>query len=54
MAQFAQGYERTPQSAMAILDFLEQHFPVNTFMKNVIVELYNEICALENANGENL
>lgn len=29
LPRFIQGYDRTPQSALAILDFLENHFPVN-------------------------
>lgn len=29
LTQFVQGYERSPQSALAILAFLEQHFEVN-------------------------
>jgi hypothetical protein len=29
LAQFIQGYERSPQSALAILEFLESHFGVN-------------------------
>jgi lincosamide nucleotidyltransferase B/F len=29
LPQFVQGYERTPESALAMLAFLEQHFDVN-------------------------
>jgi lincosamide nucleotidyltransferase B/F len=29
LLNFAQGYERTPESALVILEFLEQHFDVN-------------------------
>lgn len=29
LAQFVQGYERTPESALAILEYLEAHFPIN-------------------------
>jgi lincosamide nucleotidyltransferase B/F len=29
LPQFVQGYDRTPQSALAILEFLEKHFDVN-------------------------
>jgi hypothetical protein len=31
-----QGYERSPQSAQAILDFLENHFPVNPAIAQAI------------------
>ncbi|GAP13064.1 hypothetical protein LARV_00806 [Longilinea arvoryzae] len=33
------GYERTPESALAILTFLEQHFPVNQALADRIREL---------------
>ncbi|TLN05666.1 hypothetical protein FDZ74_13425, partial [bacterium] len=33
------GYERTPESALAILAFLEQHFPVNQALADRIREL---------------
>lgn len=39
LAEFVQGYERTPESARAILDFLDQHFKVNPHLKNAILEL---------------
>jgi len=29
LPEFAQGYDRTPESALALLGFLEQHFTVN-------------------------
>jgi lincosamide nucleotidyltransferase len=38
---FLQGYDATPASALAILDFLEQHFDVNVAIKRVIRELCN-------------
>ncbi len=34
-----QGYERTPESALTILAFLEQHFPVNQALADRIREL---------------
>lgn len=42
LADFMQGYERTPQSARAILEFLEQHFTVNPHMRNIILAMSNE------------
>lgn len=36
---FAQGYERTPESAAAILDFLVAHFEVNVAMRAEIAAL---------------
>lgn len=41
LPSFAQGYERTPESALAILAFLEQHFAVNATMSAAIRELVN-------------
>jgi hypothetical protein len=39
LAHFVQGYERTPQSARAILTFLEDHFTVEPAMKAAILAL---------------
>jgi len=39
LAQFMQGYERTPQSAGAILNFLSTHYKVNNCIKNEITRL---------------
>ncbi len=39
LAQFVQGYERTPQSARAILNYLEAHYPINPAIKAVIQTL---------------
>jgi lincosamide nucleotidyltransferase B/F len=39
LAQFVQGYDRSRESAQAILKFLEQHFEVNPAMKAKIAEL---------------
>lgn len=36
---FAQGYERTPQSILAQLDFLDTHFNVNPAMRSLIIKL---------------
>ncbi|RPI86362.1 MAG: hypothetical protein EHM41_08710 [Chloroflexi bacterium] len=36
---FIQGYERSPESAKAILDFLERHFQVNSSIKSRILEI---------------
>lgn len=34
-----QGYERSPESALAILELLEAHFPINPAMKSAILAL---------------
>jgi hypothetical protein len=39
LALFVQGYERSRESALAILTFLEQHFAVNTQIGQRIREL---------------
>lgn len=39
LPEFAQGYERNVESALAILAFLEQHFEVAPSMKRAIEEL---------------
>jgi hypothetical protein len=39
LKDFMQGYEKSPQSARAILQYLEQHFEINPFIKNSIKEL---------------
>lgn len=39
LPRFVQGYERTPESALAILGFLESRFPVNTAMAVLIRQL---------------
>jgi len=39
LATFLQGYERNRESALAVLDFLEQHFPVNLNMASAIRQL---------------
>jgi lincosamide nucleotidyltransferase B/F len=36
---FMQGYDRTPESALTILEFLERHFPVDPKMARFIREL---------------
>ena len=39
LPQFMQGYERTVESALAILYFLDAHFSVNAAMKAAILQL---------------
>ena len=39
LAGFIQGYERSPESALAILDFLERHFEVNRAIAAAIRKL---------------
>jgi lincosamide nucleotidyltransferase B/F len=41
LQDFVQGYERTPESALAILEFLEKHFAVNAGMAATIRRLAN-------------
>jgi lincosamide nucleotidyltransferase len=36
---FSQGYERSAESARAILKFVESHFEVNPFLKRAILDL---------------
>jgi hypothetical protein len=43
LAAFQQGYERTPQSAAAILDFLAEHFPLNEAMTSQIRRLLADL-----------
>ncbi len=39
LAEFVQGYDRTPESARAILAFLEAHFAVDDAMRRAILDL---------------
>ena len=39
LPEFIQGYHRTPESALALLDHLENHFDVNTLMAAAVREL---------------
>ena len=39
LPDFVPGYAHTPQAARAILTFLEQHFEVDPFIKNAILNL---------------
>jgi hypothetical protein len=39
LPQFVQGYERSPESARAILAYLDAHFEVNAAMQAAILEL---------------
>lgn len=42
MADFVQGYERTPESALALLGWFEQHFVVNWAIAKTIRDLIRE------------
>lgn len=44
LAEFVQGYERSPQSARAILAFLQEYFPVNPAIAQAVLDL----CAVNN------
>lgn len=39
LPQFIQGYDRSPESALAILNFLDQKFELNPAMKAAVLEL---------------
>jgi hypothetical protein len=39
LSRFIQGYERSPESARAIVAFLDQHFAINPALKAKILEL---------------
>ena len=41
LPSFSQGYERSIESARAILTFVEKHFEVNPFLKREVLELCN-------------
>ncbi len=43
LPEFVQGYDRSPESALAILEFLEAHFDVNT----AIAARIRTLCAFE-------
>jgi lincosamide nucleotidyltransferase B/F len=42
LASFVQGYERTPESALAILAWLEQYFEINQGIANMIRDLIRQ------------
>lgn len=42
LPSFAQGYDRTPESALAILEFLEEHFEVNATTASEIRTLISD------------
>jgi lincosamide nucleotidyltransferase B/F len=42
LSAFVQGYERTPESALAILAWLEQHFEINQGIANMIKDLIRQ------------
>lgn len=39
LAEFIQGYNKTPQSALSILRFVDEHYTINEFIKLQIEEL---------------
>jgi hypothetical protein len=39
LPRFTQGHERSPESALAILEFLERHFEVSPALAEAIREL---------------
>ena len=41
LPQLMQGYDKTPQSAQAILQFLDTHFTINQAIKNATLKLIN-------------
>jgi predicted nucleotidyltransferase len=43
LPKMIQGYERCPESALAILEFIEKYFIINPFMKGLIANLANEL-----------
>jgi hypothetical protein len=42
LCAFVQGYERTPESALALLDWLEQHFEINQGIARITRDLIQE------------
>jgi lincosamide nucleotidyltransferase B/F len=42
LSAFVQGYERTPESALAILAWLEQHFEINQSITSMIKDLIRQ------------
>lgn len=49
LPQFVQGYERSIESARAILSFLDSHFEINPAMKQVILDLVDLAPPLDNS-----
>lgn len=43
LPQMIQGYEKSPESALAILEFMESFYVVNPYMKELIENLANEL-----------
>jgi hypothetical protein len=43
LPQFNLGYEHTPESALAILGWLESHFEVNAVIAQTIRDLVREV-----------
>jgi lincosamide nucleotidyltransferase B/F len=50
LPHFVQGYDRSPESGLAILEFLEQHFQVNSAMSAAIRERIYKIPARKPCN----
>jgi lincosamide nucleotidyltransferase B/F len=43
LPEFVQGYDRSPESALAILKFLERHFPVNPAIAQAVRALCGDL-----------
>lgn len=43
LPQMIQGYEKSPESALAILEFMETFFEINPYMKALITNLAHEL-----------
>lgn len=43
LTNMIQGYERCPESALEIISFLEEHTPINPFMKKTITEIAEDL-----------
>ncbi|KQX66987.1 hypothetical protein [Paenibacillus sp. Root444D2] len=45
LTRMIQGYERCPESALEIISFLEEHTPINPFMKKMITGIAEDLIA---------
>lgn len=43
LPKMMQGYEKSPESALAILVFMDSHFQINTFMRDKIINFSKEL-----------
>lgn len=43
LSEMIQGYDKSPQSAIKIVEFIDQNFEINQAMKKVIIDLANEL-----------